>query len=175
MISHSPKKRDPETKEQLSLLSGLKVTVRDQSCACALVRVRPKEGREKNEHFGSTFNVGWSLEVRKPTCPKLWAPASRTRASEISTTANLRTKTLDFRGLHSSIMLFFWGGILMSMGDFPEYFESTNLSGDNLSGEIGRTNVSSKREWLRRPPPASRRRRGSVLGKHRSDLSQTAE
>ena len=34
--------------------------------------------------------------------------------------ANLRTKTLDFRGLDSSIILCSRGGILVSIGDFPE-------------------------------------------------------
>ena len=35
-------------------------------------------------------------------------------------TANLRTKVLDFRGFDSSIILILRGGILMSIGNFPE-------------------------------------------------------
>ena len=35
-------------------------------------------------------------------------------------TANLRTKILDFRGSDTSMILSLWGGILMSIGDFPE-------------------------------------------------------
>ena len=46
-------------------------------------------------------------------------------------TANLRTKILDFRGFDSSRILNLRGGILM-------YVESTTLSRNNLSTEIGR-------------------------------------
>ena len=35
-------------------------------------------------------------------------------------TANLRTRILDFGGFDSSIILILRGGILMSIGDFPE-------------------------------------------------------
>ena len=55
-------------------------------------------------------------------------------------TANLRTKNMDFRGLDSNIILLLRGEILMST-EFPGSLESTNLSRDNLSGEIGRTGV----------------------------------
>ena len=44
---------------------------------------------------------------------------------------------MDFRGLDSSIVLILRGGILISVGDSPEKFESTNLSRDNLSRETG--------------------------------------
>ena len=37
-------------------------------------------------------------------------------------TANLRTNIVDFRGFDSSIILILRGGILMSVGDFPESF-----------------------------------------------------
>ena len=53
-------------------------------------------------------------------------------------TANLRTKILDPRGFDSSIIVKFRAGILMSIGNFPGKFESTNLSRDTLSREIGR-------------------------------------
>ena len=54
-----------------------------------------------------------------------------------SSTANLRTKILDFRGFDSSIILILRGGNLMSR-EFPAKFESSNLGRDNLSREIGR-------------------------------------
>ena len=47
------------------------------------------------------------------------------------TLANLPTKIPDFRGLDSSRILILRGGILTSIGNFPEIFESTNLSRDN--------------------------------------------
>ena len=65
--------------------------------------------------------------------------------------ASLRTKILDFRGVDSSIILIFRGGILMSMGEFPGSFESGNLSRDNLSREIGR----SSSQTAGQPAPAS--------------------
>ena len=49
-------------------------------------------------------------------------------------TANLRTKILDFRGFDSSRILILRGLILVSTGSFSE---STNLSRDTLSREIG--------------------------------------
>ena len=60
-------------------------------------------------------------------------------ASSLSRTANLRTKILDSRGFDSSRILTSRGGILTSIWESPGLFESTNLSGDNLSREIGRT------------------------------------
>ena len=55
-----------------------------------------------------------------------------------SSTANLRTKIMDFRGFDSSIILILTGGIPRPIGDFPGKFESSNLSRDNVSREIGR-------------------------------------
>ena len=58
-----------------------------------------------------------------------------------STPANLRTKILDFRGFGSSIILCLRGGIRRSVESYrksPGKFESTNLSRDNLSEELGR-------------------------------------
>ena len=57
-------------------------------------------------------------------------------------TPNLPTKIINFRGFDSSRILSLRGGILMSIGHFPSYVESTNprrdsLSRDNLSREIG--------------------------------------
>ena len=40
--------------------------------------------------------------------------------------ANLRTKTLDFRGFDSSRILNSRGGILMSIGNIPEVLSSQN-------------------------------------------------
>ena len=48
-------------------------------------------------------------------------------------TDNLRTKTLDFRGFDSSRIL-----SLRGQRESPGNFESTNLSRDTLSREIGR-------------------------------------
>ena len=47
-------------------------------------------------------------------------------------TANLCTKILDFRGFDSSIILIVRGGILMSIGNLPLVFESSNLSREIL-------------------------------------------
>ena len=44
------------------------------------------------------------------------------------TTANLRTKILDFTGFGSSRILVLRGGILMSIGSFPEILSQSNLS-----------------------------------------------
>ena len=57
--------------------------------------------------------------------------------SRAAGTANLHTKILDCRGFDSSRILIVRGRILMLMREFPGKFESTNLSRDNLSREIG--------------------------------------
>ena len=55
-------------------------------------------------------------------------------------TANLPTNIMDFRGFDSRIILILRGGILMSVHrEFPGKFESSNLSRDNVSREIGRS------------------------------------
>ena len=60
------------------------------------------------------------------------------RIGEIYTdTVNLRTKILDFRGLDPSIILIIKGGILMSIGDFPESWSQAILAGIMLVGRLG--------------------------------------
>ena len=53
-------------------------------------------------------------------------------------TANLRTKIMDFRVLDSSIILMLRGGLFHVHREYPGKFESSNLSRDILSREIGR-------------------------------------
>ena len=49
------------------------------------------------------------------------------------------TNIMYFRGFDSSIILIIRGGIPMSIGDSLGKFESSNLSRDNVSREIGRS------------------------------------
>ena len=53
-------------------------------------------------------------------------------------TPNLPTNIVDFRGLDSSIILILKGWNFQAHGEFPGMFESSNVSRDNLSREIGR-------------------------------------
>ena len=53
-------------------------------------------------------------------------------------TANLSTNIVDFRGFDSSIILTSRGGIPRPHRGFPGKSESSNLSRDNVSREIGR-------------------------------------
>ena len=48
--------------------------------------------------------------------------------------AHLRTYMMDFRGFDSSIILILRGGILVSIGDFPESLSQTILVGIMLVG-----------------------------------------
>ena len=59
----------------------------------------------------------------------------------VSDTANPPTNIVDFRGFDSSIILIWRGGILVSIGDFPEGLSQAVLVGSNVSREIGRTGV----------------------------------
>ena len=54
-------------------------------------------------------------------------------------TPNPPTNIVGFRGLDSSVILSLRGGILMSIGDFPESLSQAMLVGCNVSREIGRT------------------------------------
>ena len=51
--------------------------------------------------------------------------------------ADLRTEILDFGGLDSCIIFFLRGGILMSIGDFPEIQSQQILAGIFLVGRLG--------------------------------------
>ena len=52
-------------------------------------------------------------------------------------TPNLPANIVDFGGFDSSIMLFLRGGILMSIGDFPESLSQAMLVGTMLVGRLG--------------------------------------
>ena len=52
-------------------------------------------------------------------------------------TPNLPTNIVDFRGFDSSIILIVRGGILMSIGDFPECLSQAMLVGTMLVGRLG--------------------------------------
>ena len=52
-------------------------------------------------------------------------------------TADLRTTILDFRGFDSSRVLNLRGGILRSIGDFPESLSQRILAGIILVGRLG--------------------------------------
>ena len=68
-------------------------------------------------------------------------------------TDNLRTQIMDFRGFDSSIILILRGGILMSIGNFPESLSQAILAGQILSREADHT--------LRRPSLPEDRGRGA--------------
>ena len=55
-------------------------------------------------------------------------------------TPNLPTNIMDFRGFDSSIILILRGGVLMSIGDFPESLSQAMLVGIML---VGRLSVQS--------------------------------
>ena len=61
----------------------------------------------------------------------------RERIKCIRNTANLRTKILDFGGLDSIRILSSRGGILMSIGGFPESLSQAILVGIILLGRLG--------------------------------------
>ena len=61
------------------------------------------------------------------------------RPSREADTLNLPTNIVEFGGLDSSTILIQRGGILMSIGDFPESLSRAMLVGCNVSREIGRT------------------------------------
>ena len=56
---------------------------------------------------------------------------------EAGCTPNLPTNIVDVRGFDSSTILILRGGILMSIGDFPEILSQTILVGIMLVGRFG--------------------------------------
>ena len=52
-------------------------------------------------------------------------------------TANLRTKIVDFGGVDSSVAFILRGGMLMPIGDFPETLSQRILVGIILVGRLG--------------------------------------
>ena len=62
--------------------------------------------------------------------------------------ANLRSNILDFRGFDSSRILIPGGGILMSIGNFPEILSQRILVGIILVGP-GRLGVFGERQKTR--------------------------
>ena len=82
-------------------------------------------------------------------------PSNRLKGSESgkgrAATANLRTKIPDFRGFDSSRTLILRDGIFQAHGKFHGKFESSDLSGDNLSREIRRTSGARSDRRVRGP------------------------
>ena len=58
-------------------------------------------------------------------------------------TPNLPTNIVDFKGFDSSTILNVRGEMPRPVGDLPEGFESSNVSRDDVSREIGRTNTGA--------------------------------
>ena len=71
-------------------------------------------------------------------------------------TANLPTNIVDFRGFDSSMILILRGGILMSIGDFPESLSRAMLVGCNVSREIGRNPLQPRTQQSFVAPPSQR-------------------
>ena len=87
-----------------------------------------------------TKNV--SMFSSPPLCIGHACAVARSRTSFVfAAGSSHRTIMMDFRGFASSIISILRGGILMSIGNFPGMFESSNLSRDNASREIGRTEL----------------------------------
>ena len=75
-------------------------------------------------------------------------------------TANLPTNIVDFGGFDSSIILFYRGGILMSIWNFRESLSRAMLVGTMLVGRLGvfasYPKPAEARETPQRPAPRSR-------------------
>ena len=54
-----------------------------------------------------------------------------------ASTLNLRTTILDVRGFDSSMILMLRGGILMSIGNYPEHLSEPILAERILVGRLG--------------------------------------
>ena len=101
---------------------------------------------QKNNCFSGYLRAMHMIVVSLPNCSTLALRQAKTnpaptKARRQRRTPNLRTKIIDFRGFDSSIVLIwrFQGWNSQAHSGFPGKFESSNLSRDNLSTEIGRS------------------------------------
>ena len=74
--------------------------------------------------------------------PENGTPAPTHHSADFSRTANLRTKTLDFRGFDSSRILTLRSGIPMSIGNLLEIASRQILVGIILVGRLGAVSVA---------------------------------
>ena len=77
------------------------------------------------------------LEHALPTCVQNLENATAAADNSVASTANLRSKILDFGRFYSSRILIVRGGILVSAGNFPEYLIQQILVGIILVGSLG--------------------------------------
>ena len=75
-----------------------------------------------------------------------------TMATPDASTANLRTKILDFKGFGSSRILISRGGILMSTRIFPARLSQQLLFMIILEGRLGVHPVSVRLSWVPNAP-----------------------
>ena len=95
-------------------------------------------------------------------------------------TANPRTKILDLRGFDSSRIFSLTGGILMSIGNFPESLSQQILAGIFLVGRLGVPHlcrlaspvpsIATAQTYPRLPLISSHRQKSAPLGGHRPGL-----
>ena len=71
--------------------------------------------------------------------------------SEVCSTANLRTNIMAFRGFDYNVILIQRGWSYHVHRGFPGKFESSNLSRDNVSREIGRTSQGGRGSTVASP------------------------
>ena len=104
-----------------------------QTCQAAQASSSSRAAKANPSKSGGQGNP--MLEPRAP-----WSREARVGTRK---TANLRIKILDFRGFDPSRILILRGGILMSIGNFPDSCNLSRemLSGEMLSREIGRTRL----------------------------------
>ena len=114
----------------LAVFSRLLASVnpKDASQKCwATFQTRGTGAKEGGSPKGKTI-----AQARHLGNPCLWG-----WAGGITLTANLRTQTMDFRGLDSSRILIVRGGILMSIGNFPESLSQAILVGIISGSRLG--------------------------------------
>ena len=103
-------------------------------------------GQVLNQHLtnqGPSGRISWAAACRlKDIISAL--PHRTPDPVRQSPTANLRAKILDFKGLDPSRTLTVRGGILMSVGDFPEMLRQTNPSRDYLGRDIARSTTDNR-------------------------------
>ena len=96
------------------------------------IYIEREREREREIYFGAAATAAICGGARWPR------PAAATASAAIcSFTPNLPTNIVDFGGFDSSIMLFLRGGILMSIGNFPESLTQAILVGVMLIGRLG--------------------------------------
>ena len=155
-----------ETTASTETLNGTSLGV--THCLGAKRKLNPSQSFSKRKHFTGSLHKQSRISHINASIPSpilgdaLGSPLRCCFSASSLFTANLQIRILDFGGFDSSRIFILRVGILMSIGNFPENIESTNLNrGQSQKRDLGGTHRRPPRSAARPLPFSSLRARAS--------------